>query len=74
MFARVYEYLGVIAEALKSRGVWTADDDRAFSEAFHGDQEKLRAAFLQAQKDYRHFARQLGVAVDPPTVEPEEPR
>jgi len=41
MFARMYEGIQVIKDTLKSRDLWTEDDERAFSNAVHDDPQKL---------------------------------
>ncbi len=61
MFARLYESLGIIEETLKSRGLWTGDDPKAFSHAVHADDRKLLHYAERARTDYLTFANQLGV-------------
>lgn len=62
MFARIHEHLHVITDTLKSRGLWTDDDERAFSVAVALDSEKLRTCLKLASKDYLRLASALGVA------------
>jgi hypothetical protein len=61
MFARVYESLRVITDTLKSRELWTEDDERAFSSEVHLDTEKLRICMQAAAKDYLRIASALGM-------------
>jgi hypothetical protein len=70
MFARLYEAMGVIKETLKSRELWTADDERAFSHAVHDDNKKLAEYFFQAMKDYLRLAQKSGVVtgLEPPNL------
>lgn len=65
MFARVYESIGIIEETLKSNGIWTADDPKAFSHAVHADDRKLLQYAERARNDYVAFANQLGVVAGP---------
>jgi hypothetical protein len=61
MFARVNEALGMISDTLKSRELWTGDDQRAFPHAVHADDSKLVRFVLDATRDYQRLASQLGV-------------
>jgi hypothetical protein len=61
MFARLHEALGMISETLKSRGIWTDDDEAAFSHAVHTDDEKMLHYVSQATNDYLRHASRLGV-------------
>jgi hypothetical protein len=61
MFARLQESIGIMAEAFKSRGLWTGDDPTAFSHAVHADDRKLLSYAAQAKKDYLACARLSGV-------------
>jgi len=65
MFTRLYESIGIIEETLKSRGIWTGDDPKAFSHAVHADDRKLLRYAERARNDYVAFANQLGVAPGP---------
>jgi hypothetical protein len=62
MFARVYEAIGMLTEALKSRGVLPDDDERAFAHLVHSDPQKVVRYLLQAQSDYSRLAKSSGVA------------
>ncbi|MGA9804392.1 MAG: hypothetical protein WBQ19_04775 [Terriglobales bacterium] len=61
MFTRINERVGIIANTLTSRGIWSGDDAQAFAHAVHFDQEKLKTFALQALDDYHIFAAQIGV-------------
>jgi hypothetical protein len=61
MFARLYESIGILEETLKSRGLWTGDDPKAFSHAVHADDKKLLLYTSRARQDYVNIANQLGV-------------
>lgn len=61
MFARLHEAVGAISETLKSRGIWTGDDQKAFSHAVHADDEKMLQYVSQATHDYLRHASRLGV-------------
>jgi hypothetical protein len=63
MFTRINERVGIIADTLTSRGIWTGDDAEAFSHAIHFDQEKLKVFALQALDDYHIFAAKLDVDI-----------
>lgn len=63
MFARLYESIGTIEETLKSRGIWSDDDPKAFSHAVHTDDRKLLHYAERARSDYVAFANQLGVII-----------
>lgn len=60
MFTRINERVGIIANTLTSRGIWSGDDAQAFAHAVHFDQ-KLKTFALQALDDYHIFAAQIGV-------------
>jgi hypothetical protein len=62
MFARMHECLLVIRDTLKSRDLWTDDDEKAFSAAVALDSEKLRVCMQLASKDYLRLSSALGVA------------
>lgn len=61
MFARVYEHIAIITETLKSKAVWTEDDERAFSHLAHNDPETLLKHRLRAAQDYLNCAAAAGV-------------
>lgn len=61
MFARMYEAFSRIEETLKSRGIWTDDDEKAFAHAVHDDPRKLAQHTIAAWKTYLYFAKQSGV-------------
>jgi hypothetical protein len=61
MFARMNEAIGIVVEALKSRGLWTADDVKAFSHATHADDQKILVYAAQARHDYLACARLCGI-------------
>lgn len=61
MFARMHECLLVIRETLKSRGLWTDDDEKAFSVAVHADAGKLRDCLTLAKKDYLRMSIGVGL-------------
>ncbi len=65
MFARVYESIGILTETLKSRGIWTGDDERAFSHAVHADMGNLLRFAAQAKRDYLALAKESGLVVGP---------
>ena len=65
MFARVYELIGILTETLKSRGIWTGDDERAFSHAVHSDMGSLVRFAKHAQRDYLALAKESGLVVGP---------
>ena len=64
MFTRMYESMGIIANTLTSRGIWTNDDAEAFAHATHFDLEKMEAFASLAFDDYIVFAARLGVDVE----------
>jgi hypothetical protein len=72
MFARLHEAIGAIADTLKSRDLWTGDDQRAFSHAVHEDPEKLLGFVLQARRDYLRSAARSGVVTGLETEPPAE--
>jgi hypothetical protein len=61
MFARMNEHIGIIEETLKSRGLWTGDDARAFSHAVHSDDEKISKFVTDARNTYVNWAKDLGI-------------
>jgi len=61
MFTRMNESIGILANTLTSRGLWTGDDAQAFAHAIHADQKKLQSFALQALTDYQTYAEDLGV-------------
>ena len=63
MFGRLNESFGVIIEALKSRGILTGDDQKAFSHATHADDLKIFQYVAQARSDYLKCAVLSGVAL-----------
>lgn len=62
LFARLYEAIEVLKETLRSRGLWTEDDEKAFSHAVHQDARKLLSSLTQAYVDYVRVAKIAGVA------------
>lgn len=64
LLSRVYEQFEVLKQTLRSRGVWTDDDERAFSAATHSDDRNLLLCALRARADYLAVARQCGMEVD----------
>jgi hypothetical protein len=63
MFARLNESIGVIVETLRSNGIWTGDDSKAFSHAVHADEQKVLFYVSQARRDYFEFAKLSGVTL-----------
>jgi hypothetical protein len=61
MFARVNESIGIIGETLKSRGLWSGDDSRAFAHAVHADDQKIDSCVSKALTEYCSLAAHLGV-------------
>jgi hypothetical protein len=61
MFARMFEAIATVTDTLKSRGLWTADDEKAFRYAVHADDAKLLGFVAQATVDYIGLARRAGV-------------
>lgn len=72
MFARLYEAIEILKETFKSRGLWTDDDEMAFSVAVHADVRVTVKTTMQAYSDYTRIARNLGVAtgLDAPPAPP----
>ena len=66
MFARMHEAIEILKETLKSRGLWTDDDEKAFSHAVHADARKLLQNIGQAYIDYARIAKLAGVVVELP--------
>jgi hypothetical protein len=64
MFMKMYERFGILADTLKSRGIWSGDDPQAFAHAVHFDREKMTKFALQAFDDYFLTAEQVGVEVE----------
>lgn len=64
MFARMLETIDALTETLKSRNLWTADDERAFRHLVHHDKSRLERYVAQASKDYTRLAHSLGVVTD----------
>lgn len=60
VLARVYQGIGAIGEVMKSRGVWTSDDEKAFFHLAHYDEALQKRWLLQAQKDYCRLAIETG--------------
>jgi hypothetical protein len=61
MFARMYQTIGALANALKSREIMTAEDLQAFQfDAWADDKQTLRYV-TQARSDYLKAARLAGV-------------
>jgi hypothetical protein len=61
MFARTFQAMAAITETLKSRGIWTEDDEKAFNFAVHqNDAVILRCAAL-AMTEYLKVAAKVGV-------------
>ena len=67
MFSRVYEVVGVLEETLKSRGLWSEDDQKAFATVVHSDDERLLYYAQRAHNDYKALAKAAGLITD---VEP----
>lgn len=61
ILTRVYESIGILTEALKSRDILSADDVKAFSHATHFDDKKLVSYLMQARADYLACAKQTGL-------------
>jgi len=66
MFARVYQRIGALTETLKSRGLWTEDDEAAFGHLVFADAAKLLEFSLRARSDYMKCAIEAGLT--PPDV------
>ena len=61
MFARMYQAIGALANAFKSREIITADDLKAFQfDAWADDAQTLRFV-IQARSDYLKAAKLSGV-------------
>lgn len=63
VMARVNQHLLCIEDALKSTGVVTADDLKAFHFAAWSDDQQIIAATVQARADYLRLAKLAGVEV-----------
>lgn len=63
MFARQRQFFGAIRETLKSRGIWTGDDEQAFLSIVHFDEEKLLGYIESVRADYIRAARSSGVSI-----------
>ncbi len=72
MFARMQESVGILIDVLKSRGIMTGDDEKAFSDAIHHDPKRLLQFVLQAHNDYQKCAEQVdlvtGLENGPPSA------
>jgi hypothetical protein len=64
MFARMNEGLGAIRDILRSRGIISGDDLKAFRHAVYDDAVKIHEYFAQARMDYLTLANQQGVKTD----------
>lgn len=64
MFARMFQAMGAIRETLKSRGLWTADDEKAFDFQQWDDNSQILKAVHSALTEYRKCADQSGVRID----------
>ena len=72
MFARMHEAIDALRESLKSRGIWSDDDERAFFHVAH-DQAHVAQQILQAFHDYTTIARNLRLETgldNPPKAPP----
>jgi hypothetical protein len=58
MFARINQRIGMIVETLKSRNVWTGDDEKAFAHLVYADDSKILSYASQARSDYLACARE----------------
>jgi hypothetical protein len=65
IIARTNQKLGVLTEVLKSRGIVTDDDLKAFRYAAWDDNLQIVNAITQARSDYLKIAKQAGVEVPP---------
>jgi hypothetical protein len=63
MFARMNQRIGMLVETLKSRNVWTEDDERAFGHLVYADDSKVLSYASQARKDYLACAKASGLAI-----------
>lgn len=61
VIARMYEAVEIVTQTLKSRGLWTDDDEKAFAHAVHDDDAKLTALVQRAKRDYLLLAKMAGV-------------
>jgi hypothetical protein len=61
MFARTHQAMAAITETLKSRDLWTGDDEKAFNRAVHENDELLLKCAARVLSDYRTIAEQEGV-------------
>ena len=73
MFARMNEAIATITDVLKSRGLLTEDDAKAFSHAVHYDETKTLPVVLQTWRDYLACAAQVGVATGLENGPPSKP-
>jgi len=67
MFLRVYELIGQLRETLRSRELWTDDDDRAFAALVR--EQKLDTYAVLARAEYVQIAQSLGVR---PSEDPQQ--
>lgn len=63
MFARMKQEMGMIIELLKSRGVMTEDDHRAFGHLVWDDPQKMVSYLTASLRDYNRCARSVGIQV-----------
>jgi hypothetical protein len=75
MFSRMHEAFEIISDTLKSREIWTDDDEKAFFHAVHADREKIARFARDAGADYLRCAASLGVVtgLEPPPAPPPTP-
>jgi hypothetical protein len=66
MFARVYQRIGALSETLKSRGLWTEDDEAAFGHLVFADDARILDFAFRARSDYMKCASEAGLT--PPDV------
>jgi len=74
MFARTGQIFQILTEMLKSRGIITGDDAKAFSHAIHFDDEKTLKTVLQTWRDYQAAAIQAGVVTGLESEPPSSPK
>lgn len=74
MFVRMYEAIEVVRDTLRSKGIWTEDDEQAFSHAVNGDPQKMLRSLAEAAVNYTESAKRFGVTTGLPEVElPRQP-
>jgi len=61
MFARMFQALAAITETLKSRELWTGDDEKAFNRAVHENNQLLLKCAAEALLEYERIAKLEGV-------------